>query len=111
MPFLVGFISKWNLALGALQAGKPLYILVWVASALLAAAYLMPICQMAYFRKDPQEQFREYGEISYRMLVPICVTTIMAAILGVIPDFYPHFYKLATMAANAITAGWNGGWL
>ena len=111
MPFLVGFISKWNLALGALQAGKPLYILVWVASALLAAAYLMPICQMAYFRKDPQEQFREYGEISYRMLVPICVTTIMAAILGVVPDFYPHFYKLATMAANAITAGWNGGWL
>ena len=111
MPFLVGFISKWNLALGALQAGKPLYILVWVASALLAAAYLMPICQMAYFRKDPQEGFREYGEISYRMLVPICVTTIMAAILGVVPNFYPHFYKLATMAANAITAGWNGGWL
>lgn len=39
-PFLVGFVSKWNLALGALQAGKPLYILIWVASALLAAAYL-----------------------------------------------------------------------
>ncbi len=87
MPFLVGFISKWNLALGALQAGKPLYILVWVASALLAAAYLLPVCQMAYFRKDPQEQFREYGEISYRMLVPICITTIMAVILGVIPNY------------------------
>lgn len=111
MPFLVGFISKWNLALGALQAGKPLYILVWVASALLAAAYLLPVCQMAYFRKDPQEQFREYGEISYRMLVPICITTAMAVILGVIPNFYPHFYKLATMASEAICAGWHGGWL
>lgn len=110
-PFLVGFVSKWNLALGALQAGKPLYILVWVASALLAAGYLMPVVQMAYFRKDPQEEFREYGDISYSMLIPICVTTIIAVVLGVVPDIYPHFFELATMASNAICAGWNGGWM
>ena len=110
-PFLVGFVSKWNLALGALQAGKPLYILVWVASALLAAGYLMPVVQMAYFRKDPQEEFREYGDISYSMLIPICVTTIIAVVLGIVPDIYPHFYELATMASNAICAGWNGGWM
>ncbi len=111
MPFLVGFISKWHLALGAIQAGKPLYVLVWVASALLAAGYLLPVCQMAYFKKDPQEGIREYGEISYRMLVPICVTTVIAVILGVLPDFYPHFYDMASMAANAICEGWvEGGW-
>ncbi len=111
MPFLVGFVSKWNLALGALQAGKPLYVLVWVASALLAAAYLMPVCQMVYFRRDPQEHLREYGEVSYRMLIPICITTAMAIVLGVMPNIYPHFYQLATMAADAICVGWNGGWL
>ncbi len=111
MPFLVGFISKWNLALGALQAGKPLYVLVWVASALLAAAYLLPVCQMAYLKKDPHEDIREYGEISYRMLVPICITTVMAVILGIMPNIYPHFYKLATMASEAICAGWTGGWM
>lgn len=112
MPFLIGFVSKWNLALGAIQAGKPLYVLVWVASALLAAGYLLPICQMAFFRKDPKEKYREYGEISYRMLIPICATTIMALIYGVAPDFYPHFYELATRAADAICAGWTqGGWL
>lgn len=111
MPFLVGFISKWNLALGALQAGKPLYVLVWVASALLAAGYLLPVCQMAYFRSDPQEKFREYGSTSYSMLVPICITTAISVILGVAPKIYPHFYELATMAAEAICAGWNGGWL
>lgn len=111
MPFLVGFISKWNLALGALQAGKPLYVLVWVASALLAAGYLIPVCQMAYLKKDPHEDIREYGEISYRMLIPICITTAMAVILGIMPDIYPHFYELATMASQAICAGWTGGWL
>ena len=80
-------------------------------SALLAAGYLMPVVQMAYFRKDPQEEFREYGDISYSMLIPICVTTIIAVVLGIVPDIYPHFYELATMASNAICAGWNGGWM
>lgn len=111
VPFFVGFISKWNLALGALQAGKPLYIVVWIASALLAAGYLMPVVQMAYFRKDPQEGIRKYGEHSNCMLVPICFTTILSIILGVVPDFYPHFFRLATMASQAICAGWTpGGW-
>lgn len=110
-PFLVGFVSKWNLALGALQAGKPLYILVWVASALLAAAYLMPVVKMAYFRTDPQEKFRQYGSLSYSMLIPICITTAIAVILGVVPDVYPHFFDLADMASSSICAGWNGGWL
>ena len=111
MPFIVGFISKWNLALGALQAGKPLYILVWVASALLAAGYLMPVCQMAYFRSDPREKFIQYGAFSLKMLVPICVTTAVSVALGVIPNIYPHFYRLAVMASEAICAGWTGGWL
>lgn len=110
VPFFVGFISKWNLALGALQAGKPLFILVWVASALLAAGYLLPVVQMAFFRKDPQEGIRKYGEHSNCMLVPICFTTLLSIILGVIPDFYPHFFRLATMASQAICAGWTGGW-
>ena len=111
VPFLVGFISKWNLCLGALQAGKPLYVLLWVASGLLAAAYLIPVSQMAFFVKDPQEKFRSYGEISYAMLIPICITTLIALILGCVPNVYPHFYELATMASNAVCAGWHGGWL
>ena len=111
VPFFVGFISKWHLALGALQAGKPIFILVWIASALLAAGYLLPVVQMAFFRKDPEEGIRKYGEHSNCMLVPICVTAAMSVVMGVIPDFYPHFFKLATMASQAICAGWTtGGW-
>ena len=36
---------------------------------------------------------------------------IIAVVLGVVPDIYPHFFELATMASNAICAGWNGGWM
>ena len=111
VPFIVGFVSKWNLALGALQAGKPIYVLVWVASAILAAAYLLPVCQMAYFRSDPEEKFRKYGAHSNAMLIPICITTIMAVLLGIVPDIFPHFYELSNMAARTICAGWTaGGW-
>lgn len=110
IPFFVGFVSKWNLAMGALQAGKPLFIVVWVASALLAGGYLLPVVQMAFFRKDPQEGIRKYGEHSNCMVVPICFTAFLSILLGVMPDIYPHFFRLATMASQAICAGWTGGW-
>ncbi|MCD8175286.1 MAG: monovalent cation/H+ antiporter subunit D family protein [Phascolarctobacterium sp.] len=108
-PFLVGFVSKWHLALGAVQSGRPLFVVIWVASALLAAGYLMPVVRMAYFRKDPEEHTRKFGEFSYCMLIPIVATTVIAIILGVVPDIYPHFADLADMASEAICHGWTGG--
>lgn len=110
-PFIIGFISKWNLALGAIQAGKPLFVVVWIASALLAMAYLMPVVRMAFFKPEPVEDPRHYGSVSYNMLVPICVTAILAVVLGCDPELFPpDFYKLAGMASDAICAGWGGGW-
>ncbi len=111
VPFFVGFISKWNLAMGALQAGKPMYVVVLVASALLAIGYLMPVVRMAFFKPEPIEDPRHYGAISYNMLIPICFTTFLAVLLGCNPTLFPpNFYKLAEMAASAVCAGWGGGW-
>lgn len=111
MPFIIGFISKWNLALGALQAGRPLFVAVWVASALLAMAYLMPVVRMAFFKPEPKEDPRHYGSISYCMLIPICFTALLAVVLGCDPELFPpDFYRLATIAADGICRGWGGGW-
>lgn len=111
MPFIIGFISKWNLAMGAMQAGKPLYVAVWVASGLLAMAYLMPVVRMAFFKPEPKEDPRHYGSISYSMLIPICFTTLLALVLGCNPEMFPpDFYQLATVAADGICRGWGGGW-
>lgn len=111
MPFIIGFISKWNLALGAIQAGKPLFVVVWVASALLAMAYLMPVVRMAFFKPEPAEDPRHYGSISYSMLIPICFTALLAVVLGCDPELFPpDFYRLATLASDAICVGWGGGW-
>lgn len=109
-PFVIGFISKWNLAMGAIQAGKPLFVAAWIASGVLAIAYLMPIVRMAFFRKEPENDPRRYGSISYCMLIPICFTAILAVVLGFDPEIFPpNFYQLAQNASSAIALDWTGG--
>ena len=112
MPFVVGFLSKWNILLGAMQMNQPLYLAVLVASALLALSYLMPVCYIAFFKKNEEGNFQKYGEANKFMLLPICLTAIVSVVLGIFPNAGVHLYDLANMAANAITAGWTGGgWL
>ena len=43
LPPVVGFISKWYLASGALAVGMPLVLVVVITSALLNAAYFLPL--------------------------------------------------------------------
>ncbi len=54
-PPLSGFISKWFLGVGALQAGQPLYIVVLLLSSLLGAAYFLPVVYTAFFREPEGE--------------------------------------------------------
>jgi len=109
MPFIIGFISKWNLALGALQISQPFYIVILICSALLSLGYLMPVSYLAFFKKNTEGNFKQFKEANKFMLVPICVTAALSVILGIFPNFGPHLYDLASMAAEAITIGWTGG--
>ncbi|MDX1393078.1 MAG: proton-conducting transporter membrane subunit [Gemmatimonadota bacterium] len=49
IPPLAGFVSKWYLALGGLETGRPWVIAVLVASTLLNAAYFLPIIYSVWF--------------------------------------------------------------
>jgi len=49
IPPLNGFLSKWTLALGALDANMPIYVLVLLISSLLNALYYLPIIIPAFF--------------------------------------------------------------
>ena len=111
MPFIIGFISKWNLALGALQVSQPFYIAILICSALLSLSYLMPVAYLAFFKPNAKGEFQTYGEANKFMLIPICVTAALSVILGIMPNFGPHLYDLASVAAQSITQGWiGGGW-
>ncbi|GBE17513.1 Na(+)/H(+) antiporter subunit A [archaeon BMS3Abin16] len=80
-PPTAGFITKWYLAIGALEAGHVIFVLVLLVSAMLNAAYFLPPVYNAFF-KDPIDGDSEYDEAPWMMLGPIIITTILVLVLG-----------------------------
>ncbi|MCE8040109.1 monovalent cation/H+ antiporter subunit D family protein [Halomonas desiderata] len=62
LPPVAGFISKWYLGMGAVQANMPWVIIVLVASSLLNAAYFLPILYRLWFRPGPAHGVGEWPE-------------------------------------------------
>lgn len=51
----IGFISKWQLGLGALESDHPWVLGVLVVSSLLNAMYFLPIVYRMWFHRPPEE--------------------------------------------------------
>lgn len=80
-PPTAGFITKWFLAIGALEADRVIFVLVLLVSAMLNAAYFLPVVYNAFF-KEPTDGYDEYDEAPWMMLGPILITTALVLILG-----------------------------
>jgi multicomponent Na+:H+ antiporter subunit D len=82
VPGTAGFISKWYLALGALEKGLwPLVFLI-VASSLIAVIYIGRVVEAAYFRA-PSGAATEAHEPPLSMLVPLLVLAAATLYLGI----------------------------
>jgi multicomponent Na+:H+ antiporter subunit D len=91
-PPVGGFITKWYLLLGALDAGSLGILLVLVASTLLNAAYFVPIVYRAFFAKAPGNPHPPaFKEAHPAMVIPLCVTAILSVAAGVYPEFFMRF--------------------
>jgi multicomponent Na+:H+ antiporter subunit D len=100
MPLCVGFISKWNLGLGALQAGHAVFLVVLVTSGLLNFAYFFPIVYSAFFGRPGEEI--PFDEAAPAMWIPLATTAAISVLLGVYPNAGPAFYQLAWRAADGV---------
>ena len=84
IPFTGGFISKWYLANGALSSNLPVFNylvpVVLLLSAILTAAYLLPISFHGYFTGNKK---CERNEAKKTMYVPLMILTICIVVLGV----------------------------
>jgi multicomponent Na+:H+ antiporter subunit D len=123
-PPLAGFVSKWYLGLGMLEADEGLYLIVLLAGALMAAVYLLPIVYVAYFRKpaDDTPPAAETGaptvptegpdsaasggppthrEAPYSMLVPTVIAASLVILLGLAATVPGLPLSLAQMAAES----------
>lgn len=102
LPPLSGIISKIYLAVGAVEGGLPVLLLILIASAVLNAAYFFPIIYtMMLERPDDEVSLVTVSEPPLMMLIPI-ILTVAASILIF---FYPAmpFMDLIDIAIAEIT--------
>ena len=87
LPPVAGFVSKWYLGLGAMQAGQDWVVLVLAGSSLLNAAYFLPILHRAWFREPADAGFAPAAgrrETGWLLLWPPVITAAMALGAGML---------------------------
>ena len=100
LPPTGGFISKWYLVLGTLEANQMTFLFVLLSSSLLNAAYFMPVVYRAFFPPPGTAMFENRVQEA-----PIfCMSPpVITAFISVVLFFYPEpFFRLASMAVRFI---------
>jgi multicomponent Na+:H+ antiporter subunit D len=88
IPPTVGFMSKWYLALGAVEAGQWAFVVVILASSLLSAVYFWRIFEYAYFMSPDSEGLVSEDDAPPSMLGPTLILAggcILFGIFVIIP--------------------------
>ncbi|MBR1368458.1 hypothetical protein RJ53_02640 [Methanocalculus chunghsingensis] len=102
IPLTAGFITKWFIITGALDAGAWIYVLLLLLSALLNAAYFLPPIYHAYF-SEPAESGDFEDQTSWFIKFPLIFTAMMVILFGILPNA-PYFpLEVATAIVRSIT--------
>ncbi len=100
-PPFGGFLSKWYLVLGSLDANQIPILIVILTSSFLNGAYFLPIVYRAFFG-ELDEKLNDAHEASPWVVVPLVLTALIS--MGLF--FYPQpFWKLATMTVKGLMGG------
>jgi multicomponent Na+:H+ antiporter subunit D len=87
-PPVAGFVSKWYLAVGAMELSSIGILVVLLASSLLNAGYFVPIFIRAFFPKGGMAIRPAYAEASPFMVVPLSITAVLSVAFGLYPDLW-----------------------
>ncbi|MGM0452415.1 MAG: monovalent cation/H+ antiporter subunit D family protein [Thermodesulfobacteriota bacterium] len=103
LPPCGGFISKWHLAIGTIEAKQFAMLAVLLLSSLLNAAYFLPIVYRAFFCTQNEAMFENrVGEAPGWALAP----PVLTAAASILLFFYPQpFLALSQMAVHRIFGG------
>jgi multicomponent Na+:H+ antiporter subunit D len=96
-PPVAGFVTKWNLLVGSIQAHQIGILLILIASTILNAAYFAPVTFKAFFGKRPEgEPYTGIKEAPLSMLIPILIACTISVIIGIFPNIMMEFVKVVT---------------
>ncbi|HHX76918.1 MAG TPA: monovalent cation/H+ antiporter subunit D family protein [Firmicutes bacterium] len=96
LPPFNGFLSKWSLSLGALDAGKTSYVIVLLLSSLMNSVYYLPILIAAFFGGD-EGVIHPVREGPVKMVVTIVALAACTVIFGLSPLNFT--YRVSKAAA------------
>ncbi|NQY32264.1 MAG: monovalent cation/H+ antiporter subunit D family protein, partial [Coraliomargarita sp.] len=103
IPPINGFISKWWLAIGSMEAGHIAFLCVFLLSGILNAAYFFPIVIRGFFMKPAEGQEDAVsGEASLWMVIPLCLTALLAIVFGLLPNLPIAFFDLAKVVVDSV---------
>jgi multicomponent Na+:H+ antiporter subunit D len=86
LPPIAGFVSKWYLGLGAVEAGSYWVVLVLLVSSALNAAYFLPIVYRAWFCEPEHDVVPRLHsgrlETKALLLIPVVITGLFSLAAG-----------------------------
>ncbi len=88
VPPFGGFITKWYLINGAVEAKHIPIIAVLVASTILNACYFLPIVYKAFFKNLPEDETPEVHEAPSLMVCPLVLTSLGTIALFFFPSTF-----------------------
>lgn len=103
LPPAGGFLSKWNLLLGTLEAHQIAILVVLLVSSFLNAAYFFPIVYRAFFCTTEESMFTgRVEEAPLWCLIPLVLTAVCSIVL--------FFYQgpFAELARRAMELAYGG---
>jgi multicomponent Na+:H+ antiporter subunit D len=85
IPLTSGFVSKWYLALGAVDQQSFVVLSVLLISSLLSAAYLGQILYKAYFEVETDKHAHDDVREEPWMVAPLAISAVASLLLGLYP--------------------------
>ncbi len=87
VPPVAGFVSKWYLGAGALEAGQPWVLWVLAGSSFLNAIYFLPLLYRGWCKPPAQDTWHEAisyerFETRWMLLLPPLITAVLSLAVG-----------------------------
>ncbi len=105
-PPFGGFISKWYIALGCIEAEQFPLLVVLLTSSFLNAVYFLPVVYQGFFGKpSADDPFHKVDGIQEGPKLAVAAL-VLTAIASIVLFFYPQpFFELSSMVARSVTGG------
>jgi multicomponent Na+:H+ antiporter subunit D len=93
-PPVAGFVTKWYLLNGAMDAHAYGILGVLLISTLLNAAYFAPVVYQGFFGKPSESDVKHnFSEAPMAMVIPLSITAVISVAIGLYPNFFMHFLQ------------------